>query len=83
MSKNGAYAGSKFGSIGLVQSFAMNSSAYNIKVNAICPGNFLDGPLWSDPINGLFPQYLRINKVLGAKTIADVRSVRRSQGSPW
>jgi sorbitol-6-phosphate 2-dehydrogenase len=74
-SKNGAYAGSKFGSIGLVQSFAMELGAYNIKVNAICPGNFLDGPLWSDPINGLFAQYLRINKVPGAKTIAEVRKV--------
>lgn len=71
--KNGAYAGSKFGSIGLVQSFAMELSAYNIKVNAVCPGNFLDGPLWSDPTNGLFAQYLKINKVPGAKTIADVR----------
>ena len=44
-----------------------------IKVNAICPGNFLDGPLWSDPDNGLFVQYLRQGKVPGAKTIEDVR----------
>lgn len=73
--KNGAYAGSKFGSIGLVQSFAMELSVYNIKVNAICPGNFLDGPLWSDPTNGLFAQYLRINKVPGAKTVDEIRKV--------
>ena len=44
-----------------------------IKVNAICPGNFFDGPLWSDPQNGLFAQYLRTGKVPGAKTIEDVR----------
>jgi sorbitol-6-phosphate 2-dehydrogenase len=42
--KNGAYAGSKFGGIGLVQSFAMELVADNVKVNAICPGNFFDGP---------------------------------------
>ena len=71
--KNFAYAGSKFGGIGLTQSFAMELVEYGIKVNAICPGNFLDGPLWSDPENGLFVQYLRAGKVPGAKTIADVR----------
>ena len=45
-----------------------------IKVNAICPGNFLDGPLWSDPEKGLFVQYLNAGKVPGAKTVADVRA---------
>ena len=71
--RNGAYAGSKFGSIGLVQSFAMELVEDGIKVNAICPGNFFDGPLWSDPQTGLFVQYLRTGKVPGAKTIEDVR----------
>lgn len=71
--KNGSYAGGKFGSIGLVQSFALELVEYGIKVNAVCPGNFFDGPLWSDPEKGLFVQYLRTGKVPGAKTIADVK----------
>ncbi len=71
--RNFAYAGSKFGGIGLTQSFAMELIEDGIKVNSICPGNFFDGPLWSDPQNGLFVQYLRSGKVPGAKTIEDVR----------
>ncbi|MCY2928532.1 MAG: SDR family NAD(P)-dependent oxidoreductase [Planctomycetota bacterium] len=71
--RNFAYAGSKFGGIGLTQSFAMELIEDGVKVNSICPGNFFDGPLWSDPKNGLFVQYLTAGKVPGAKTIADVR----------
>jgi rhamnose utilization protein RhaD (predicted bifunctional aldolase and dehydrogenase)/NAD(P)-dependent dehydrogenase (short-subunit alcohol dehydrogenase family) len=72
-SRNSAYAGSKFGGVGLTQSFALELVGDGIKVNAVCPGNFLEGPLWSDPDNGLFVQYLREGKVPGAKTIEDVR----------
>jgi rhamnose utilization protein RhaD (predicted bifunctional aldolase and dehydrogenase)/NAD(P)-dependent dehydrogenase (short-subunit alcohol dehydrogenase family) len=71
--KNFAYAGSKFGGIGLTQSFALELVEHGIKVNSVCPGNFLDGPLWSDPEKGLFVQYLQAGKVPGAKTIADVK----------
>jgi len=71
--KNFAYAGSKFAGIGITQSMAMELMADRIKVNAICPGNYFEGPLWSDPEKGLFVQYLKSGKVPGAKTIADVR----------
>ncbi len=72
--RNGAYAGSKFGGIGLVQSFALELVEFGIKVNAICPGNFFDGPLWSDPVKGLFVQYLKTGKVPGATTVAQVKA---------
>ena len=71
--KNGAYAGSKFGTIGMTQSFAKELVDQNIKVNSICPGNYLDGPLWSDPVRGLFVQYLNAGKVPGATSVEDVR----------
>lgn len=70
--KNFAYAGGKFGGIGLVQSFAKELVDNRIKVNAICPGNYYEGPLWSDPDRGLFVQYLAAGKVPGAKTVQDV-----------
>jgi len=77
--RNSAYAGSKFGSLGLTQSFALELIDDNIKVNSICPGNFFEGPLWADPKNGLFVQYLRTGKVSGAKTIEDVKKFYESK----
>jgi NAD(P)-dependent dehydrogenase (short-subunit alcohol dehydrogenase family)/rhamnose utilization protein RhaD (predicted bifunctional aldolase and dehydrogenase) len=77
--RNFAYAGAKFGSIGLTQSFALELAPFRIKVNAICPGNFYEGPLWSDPYSGLFVQYLKTGKVPGARTIEDVRKFYEDQ----
>jgi len=77
--KNFAYAGGKFGGIGLTQSFAMELMPSKIKVNSVCPGNFFDGPLWSDPEKGLFVQYLKAGKVPGAKTVDDVKRFYEAQ----
>ena len=54
--KNSAYAASKSGGIGLTQSLGLELAEYNVRANAVCPGNLLDSPLW---VNSLYKQYAK------------------------
>jgi sorbitol-6-phosphate 2-dehydrogenase len=64
----------RFDAQGLIGNFVYGLAAYNIKVNAICPGNSFDHPFWADSETGLFAQEFRAGKIPGAKSLAEVKT---------
>ncbi len=60
--RNSAYAAAKFGGVGLTQSLALELAEYGVRVNAVCPGNLLDSPLWVDSLYAQYSDRLGISE---------------------
>lgn len=68
---NAAYCASKFGVLGLTQSAALDLAQYNVRVNAVCPGNVMSTPLW-DKLDKMYAKKLN-------KTPEEVRRIYRDK----
>jgi rhamnose utilization protein RhaD (predicted bifunctional aldolase and dehydrogenase)/NAD(P)-dependent dehydrogenase (short-subunit alcohol dehydrogenase family) len=77
--RRGAHGDSVFDVMGITRPLTLDLAKDGIKVNIVCLGGYLDGPLLPDPETSPFVQYARAGEVVDTRAIEGTPVLNKSE----